>query len=191
MSARSLFAPSLFALIVLVSSGCASTSTPDGWLPRAEEAAQDGYGAWIEIQAEDRSRPAVMGELIAVEDSMLTVLDLRGEVVTVPAAGIRKARVVTFQSQHKKYGGWTVLGSIASISNGFFLVFTLPTWLAVGSEAARLESASPLVDVPRQPWEALRPHARFPQGLPSGVDPARLQTRSAPRGAPVLAQDGL
>lgn len=175
-------APSRLALFLIAGllAGCASTSAPRGWLPSVEEAAQDGYGAWIRVRFHD-DRPVLLGELIEVGDSAVTVLDLTGQVQPAGRSDIREARVATYQSQAGRYGLWAALGSVATISNGAYLLFTFPAWLGTGAEAVRLENASPLVDYPGVPWAALRPHARFPQGLPPGVDPAALRPRSPGR----------
>ena len=66
---------------------------------------------------------------------------------------------------------------VTTISNGVFLLLTAPAWLITGLVAAGNESHAPLRDVPPLAWAELAAYARFPQGLPPGIDLAEIRPK--------------
>jgi hypothetical protein len=88
------------------------------------------------------------------------------------------ARLIIFKNMIGAFGAWTFFGSLLTISNGYFLLFTLPTTLIMGistiaGEAKRLN----FLDYPANSFENLSKYARFPQGLPEGLNIADLRPR--------------
>jgi hypothetical protein len=166
----------LALLIVILSPACATNPAPNDWLPGASEVPADPFGAWIRIDYESgSSRQEVAGELLAVEPD--TVYVLAGEsVVAFPCEAILKARVAWFESGAGILTAWTFLGSLASFSNGYIGGLTLPLWIISGSIATGAQSRAPLVDyrLDQGRPSVLRPYARFPQGLPEGIDRSTL-----------------
>jgi hypothetical protein len=76
-------------------------------------------------------------------------------------------------------GGLVLLGTLSTISNGAFLLFTAPMWIIGGSIATGARSFEPIVDYPKRDWGHLAPFARYPQGMPRGID--RKQIKMKPR----------
>ncbi len=158
---------------------CASNPAPDDWLPSAREVPADPYGAWIRITFDSgTSRHEIEGELLAAEPD--TVYVLTGEsVVAFPGDAIRHARVAWFESGAGNLAAWTLLGSLATLSNGYISGLTMPLWVLTGSLATSAQSRSPLVDYrpDRGTLLSIRAYARFPQGLPAGLDRSTLLGR--------------
>jgi len=162
----------LILLVATLGAGCASNPAPNDWLPSAREVPADPFGAWIRIEYDSGSSShEIAGELLAVEPD--TIYVLAGEnMVAFPSESILKARVAWFESGAGVLSAWTLLGSLASFSNGYIAGLTLPLWIISGSLATGAQSRAPLVDYRPDQGRLMdiRPYARFPQGLPEGID---------------------
>jgi hypothetical protein len=124
------------------------------------------------------ARPTIVaGELLAVAPDTLWVLATGGP-LAVARAGVTRATLAGWDAATHTLTVWTALGALSTISNGAFLVFTAPAWLIGGSLATGAQSRRPLVRVPPATWEDLRLYARFPAGLPPGLDPSALERRA-------------
>lgn len=160
-------------------SGCFRTTAPRGWLPTAVEAQRDAYGGWIQVDFNTGvRRNTVHGELIAATSDSVHVLT-SDSLVAVPTASVIAGTLTAFDAQHGALRLWTVLGAVSTLSHGFALVLTAPAWAIAGSVATasasktpRVESTDPLL---------LRMYARFPQGLPPGLDARTLRQKDARR----------
>jgi hypothetical protein len=169
----------LLILPAVAAMGCASTTAPPGWLPIAEEAQSDVYGAWIEVACQDRSaRGRVEGELIAAEPDSLFVLSDAG-LVGVPVAAIAKAKLTAYDSKAKLLSSGTFVGAVTTPSHGFFLIFSAPVWIIMGSASSVAVSRTPqITHSPKSPRiEDFRKFARFPQGLPPNLDREELEPK--------------
>ncbi|HXV13721.1 MAG TPA: hypothetical protein VEC56_05905 [Candidatus Krumholzibacteria bacterium] len=163
----------VLALACAIACGCAvAPTTPPGVLPTSLDAGSGVYGAWIEVdyRPPHGKKVDVDGELLAVEDGRVYVL--LGDVVRpVPIDSIQKARVTFYNPQTSAVAGLVALGTMATISNGFYLVITAPLWLMIGSGAAASRSHEPILDVPKHGWSEIVAYARFPQGMPADFVP--------------------
>ncbi len=162
----------LLALAAVLALGCASAPTsPPDWLPEADEAGTHEFGGWIEVKCEPkRGGLAIHGELLAIDSARVYVL--RGDGMrSVPLDSVREARLTWFHSHGEAVGGIAALATLATISHGYFLVFTAPIWMIFGSVAAHDQYHESVVKTKPQAWAELRPYARFPQGLPPGFVP--------------------
>ena len=163
----------IFAIpLCILMANCASTNTPHHWLNEPRETALDVYGGWIDV----RSRGSqIAGELIAISED--TVFVANTMLHAVASEDIVSARLVIYDAAGM---GWIVFGgTLSTISNGLFLIFTAPMWLIGGPIAAISRSYEPIVDYPQKSLEHFKPFARFPQGLPSGVDRDAIRTKDA------------
>jgi hypothetical protein len=166
---------------LVTAAGCASYTAPPGYLPTASAAPFDIHGGWIDVLTRTPDGPErVSGELIAVTADSIWVLSPDGTRV-VPTAAIRSGELVGWDGQAGTVGAATVIGTLSTISNGYYLVFTAPTWVLVGTVAAINQSNLPIQELPVADWSALRPFARFPQGLPPGIDLDGLQSKTGVR----------
>ena len=149
---------------------CASSSEPSGWLTKPEKVPVDPYGAWIEVTTTTGS---VQGEFIAAMEDTVFVADT--SLKAIDRAGIKSARVVLYNSND--VAGGLLGGPIMTISNGVFLVFTFPMWIIGGTIATVSRSYDPVYDYPSRSFEELQKYARFPRGLPPGIDRAALRMK--------------
>ncbi len=106
----------------------------------------------------------VEGELVAVTRSALIVLDVEDALWEIPVALLVDVELELYPSQSGSLYTATTVGSVSSLSHGYWLVISLPVWLAVGLPLASSESSAShlhtqVADAPR-----LAAYARFPHG---------------------------
>jgi hypothetical protein len=168
----------LFSVAVIASlAGCYRHSAPPGWLARPEDARQ-AFGSWIEI----RDRPgtptqALAGELIAIDADTVHVL-ADGRLVSLPRTSLCCVTVTAFRMDYSPLQLWAAIGTLSTASHGFGLILTGPVWLIAGTAAASAASYAPRIRSTDP--AALRRFARFPQGMPSGLDRATLRSKPWP-----------
>jgi len=155
--------------------GCAGNPVPRAWRPPAATAQRSSRGGWIRIEAVTapgtklRGGPLAEGELIAIDETAFHVLTTAG-LQSVPRASVRRITVVGYGNQAGALAGWSVAGGVSTLSHGGFLLITAPMWAIAGVAATRTEKRAGT-------WhddDLARRFARFPQGLPPGVDPKTL-----------------
>lgn len=154
---------------VLLVSACATHSAPETWLPTASRAPSHPYGAWTSVTMLGDSTP-VAGEFLAGTDDTVYVLTLGGEVRRLPIPSVVKARVAFYDAQGARYGAWTAVGAISTLSHGYYLLITAPLWVVTGTAATYGAYRGPVVDIHRPAdWLVARKYARFPAGPPPGL----------------------
>lgn len=187
---------SLCAIVTLVSQcGCAASMAPHGWLPYAQEAQREGYGGWIEVVAgATPSYPLLSGELLAISDDSVLVLTSVG-VGSRALADVLHATVEGYDPRSGDIARMTLTGTVASISTGVGLILMAPLWIIVGSisTAALSHDGQVTVDASRpaasggaghagaarrRTWQDMRLFARFPQGMPAGLNRSQFHLRS-------------
>lgn len=172
----------LLVALATLPAGCATHAAPTGFLPDPAEAGTDALGSWIQLMTRDSVW--VTGELIAVAEDSVWVLPLEGPARAVATDAVSSGKVVAYDAEHGRVVVATLLGTGSTISNGFFLVFTGPLWLLVGTIAAVNQSRAPVHELPaifagnpEDSWSGLALFARFPQGLPPGLPVETLRPR--------------
>lgn len=162
------FYPIIFCCLLI---GCAASNAPSNYLPATTEIPQNPYGGWITIiAAPDSSMPddnwlMYGGEFIASEDSVIYVL--YDTLYAIPKQKITNSLLELDEKNTTIYGLWVVGGSLLTISNGAYAVFTLPLWLVAGIPAASGESIRDRYEAEypdENYWEEIKVFARFPQG---------------------------
>jgi hypothetical protein len=158
------------ALIGLLLVGCARTYAPKGYLTVPESEANQVYGAWLEVYTTSAAQPddSLSGEFIAVSPQVIYTMNPKLNIIHRDQ--IIKARAIAYDSESGAIGTQVFLGTLATITNGFFLVFTAPMWLIGGSFATANRSWEPIEEYPQKNWEELRQYARFPAGIPEGIN---------------------
>ncbi len=185
MRSRKGIASLLFAWACAGAFGCASAPPPPpDWLPSPEETQSSPFGGWVEIEHHSpRGELRFSGELLAVQDERVYIL--QGDAVkSVPIDSVTKAKLTWYDSQAGGVAAGAVLGTVTTLSNGFYLVFTAPMWIIGGSVATHQRSRDPIIATPKQAWSEFVPYARFPQGLPADFVPRA----PAPVTEPVVAE---
>ena len=167
---------------VTLLAACATNTAPRGFLPAPVESQLTAYGGWIELAYGSGRRPSrVEGELLAVQGGgdSLYILTARGA-IAVATSTVRKAKLTGYDSQSGQLGTWTFLGVLSTASHGFVLVISAPVWILSGSLASASQSHQPESVYPKVGWDAIRRYARFPQGLPAGIDLTVLRAKPLP-----------
>lgn len=162
----------------LATNGCAVTKAPRGWLDTPEKSRANAYGAWIETTCNRGPRQAVSisGELIAVGPDSLYIA--RDRIVAVDRGSIEKAKLVAYDASVGGLVVFTVIGTLASVSHGWALIFSAPIWIIAGSIAAGVRSHEPIQTYPGFSLDSFAPYARFPNGLPATVDRSAIRAKS-------------
>lgn len=165
------------AAVTAAGGGCAGWEIPNADRPRQEEAIASGKGARTQLLLADGSRHT--GELISAGDGFVWLLYDDGRLASFPLAEVRKAWLGVFRTYEGALAGWTAVGSLTTVSHGFFLIFTLPFWLLTGTTSSYVESTRGFLACPPESWDVARRYARFPQGLTERVK-ARLLGEPVP-----------
>ena len=152
---------------------CATTDAPSHWLSDPDQVATDVRGGWIDIKSLEGH---ITGELIAVTKD--TVFAADSVLHAVVSGNIASARLVTYDASNM--GDYVFLGTLSTISNGLFLFVTAPMWIIGGSIAAVSRSYDPVIDYPSKPLTDFAPFARYPQGMPPGLDRGAIQMKIGP-----------
>jgi len=168
--------------LVLVLALAACAINPDPRTRPIELVARDGHGGWIVVT--DRQGAEIAGELIAIDPGAVRVLGTTG-LVSVARSDVASARLWAWDAEHGRVGVWGGLGTLSTISHGFFLVISAPIWLVTTAVTAAVATHAPIVSYPDDGWDKLAIWARFPQGMPAGVYAGDLvQQHRAPAPAP-------
>lgn len=103
----------------------------------------------------------------------------------VPQTSVAGARLAAYGTGQDGLAGWTVAGTLATVSHGVALIFSAPAWIIGGIASASAESRAALLTYPKRPLVSFSPYARFPQGLPDDLEPAALGSLRAVGSKPV------
>lgn len=165
------------AAAALLLAGCATAPGPRQHLLTAPQIVRTAWGGWIEVHRRGVGREPsglqVAGELLAATTDTLYVLTGSGLTTVVRTPHDR----VTLICEHNLAGEIAAVGflqSLACVFNGWFLGITMPlTWVA-GAIDSHTQAKVGVLKIEAGPWDACRECARFPQGMPPGLDPSRL-----------------
>lgn len=156
--------------LVAALAGC--TTNPDPRSPSLTMMEREGFGGYIVVHT---PTALIQGELISVEPGVVRVRSLSTRVLSaIPLAEVTKAQLYTYKAEGF-YGAWSVVGALTTFSHGFFVVFSAPTWLISGGIAAAVETSHVKLEWPDDSWRDIAAWARFPQGMPPGLDPRALE----------------
>lgn len=150
-----------------IPAGCASDPIPQAQRPSEEDAITSGFGSYVYVV--DAGGGVHAGELIDVLPGRLSIFD-GGRIEMLPRAQVASALVLVHRTHEGAYALWTVLGTLSTITHGFFLVLSAPIWISTGVATSLTEARRARLTYPDPArWEDLRPYARFPQGLPPEI----------------------
>lgn len=156
--------------------GCGTLHAPRGSVPDAQGAGSTAFGGWARVVylADDEPRDAE-GELIAVGRDTLWLM--QSAALAIPVAQVVRAEVTGFDSRPGQVVAAAALGLASTVSNGYFLVFSAPAWLITGAVASSSQARLSRVEARVPNLAPLAHYARFPQGLPPGLDVTTLRPR--------------
>jgi hypothetical protein len=154
---------------------CATLHSPHNWLPKVNDVQSEAYGGWITVDYTVRGQSIVSsGELIAVTPEKLLILG-EGGLTDIPRLIVNRSLLEIFSEN--KLSGLAILGTLSTLSHGFYLLLSAPVWIISGTVLAVSESKAGLMRYDGIPPEDIRKYARFPQGLPEGIDPDSLKMK--------------
>ena len=157
-------------LALALGAACYTSSAPDDWLGNAQDMQRGAYGGWVSIMRSDGSYSS--GELIAAQQDSIFVLNAAG-LAGMATRDMASAKMETFRAKVTGDAFWGVAGAFSTISHGFVLILTAPLWIISSTAATASYSRAPVVKTSQ--WSTLAPYARFPQGMPRGLERARLR----------------
>jgi hypothetical protein len=170
----------LYLGIAISMAGCASRYSPEGWLPSLYEVQHQAFGSWITAECLSEGKSLTLsGELIALEGGKLIALD-ENRAFEIPVSDIRRMRLENFR-EARMAGMWAFLGTLSTLSHGYYLMISAPVWIVSGVMLAAGESRTGLVEYKGPPPDEIRKFARFPQGLPKGIDRKSLRPKPMPK----------
>ncbi|WP_373494060.1 hypothetical protein [Aquiflexum sp.] len=151
---------------------CSAAKAPKGTVPTLDKISETANGGWVTFQSEGKD---ISGELIGFkEDSIFVLTDKK--LLSLSQNNVHFARLIFYNTKAENYGGWAGLNSLFTIANGWFLIFTFPINLIVGSSVTVGESNRiNFIDFPEHPWTEFHKFARFPQGLLDTIDRNELE----------------
>lgn len=172
--------------LTLLGAGCAVSTAPPGWL-RPPTEPSNGLGGWMALALRPEvgdqvgavtdwdfaARWNLEGELIAVSPESILVLagsSLRG----VAWSQVRRAELFGYDSQAKNLALWSTIGTLSTVSHGVGLIISAPLWILAGAASTARQGRGARILCPPGTDRDLAPFARFPQGLPPGIDRARV-----------------
>jgi len=133
-------------------------------VPELEEVPSNPYGSFIEIKL--RNGYTISGELIAVSnDSVFVYSPVRIEVLDIRE--IKSAKIIIYR-RYPNYAPiiiWGLLGTLSTITHGWWLIISAPAWIFVTVTAIANESSEQNKVVYPNITE-LAKFSRYPQGLP-------------------------
>ena len=155
----------LTAILVSVLGGC----TVPGYLPEAEQIGENQYGSYITVNGINDS--VVKGELIEIDSTRLIVLVNTDSIKRAETLQTKEiSRFTLLYAKPKKYG-WTIpVYTLATFFHGLFLAFTAPINLIVTITVTSSGMQAFQYSEKEMTYEKLKMFARFPQGLPPGIN---------------------
>jgi hypothetical protein len=172
MSNRRAVARWLSCGAALIVSACIRATPNVALLPTPESAGQSVHGGWVDVTVRTFSATErLWGEVLAISSDSLWIQSSDSSGVVVARDAIESGRITSFRTQGS-VAGWTALGALSTIANGWLLLITAPAWVVTGSIAHYGDVRASERDLPGDFALAaidLRAVARFPQGMPVGM----------------------
>ncbi|MDX8341251.1 hypothetical protein SLH46_18775 [Draconibacterium sp. IB214405] len=161
-------------VLCLLTSTCKTISTN---LPKPANLQEYTKGMWMECEITDGSKAE--GEILVIDDKQVLLLTSYGLTKTVNKNVITKARIdfsLTTNYPEKLQAADFI--PVLAISHGVFMVITLPiNLMIVVPTVSTHRRGSYAVEYPAKiSWGEISKFARFPQGVPEGIDYTQLRT---------------
>ncbi len=170
----------LIAFMILIMGGCAHSYAPQKWLPDTDQIQTEAYGGWLTIDYEPGNDETIVIRGEYITSDTLNVYILYDSLYIIPKGKITDAILEIDDKNTSEYSGWTVLGTVSTLSHGWFLGFTFPIWLATGISASSGESFRDRYsegDPDEAYWNQILKYSRFPQGKPENVNLRELRRK--------------
>lgn len=173
----------LMPALLLAAAGCAMRQSPRGYRADAETMQVDARGGWLNVtlaRKYDGWPRRLAGELLAVDADSLHLLTADHRMISLSWSQVRAARLEAWKSDAARLAGPSMVGLPLSVGHGWFGLISLPIWSLTSTGVVAGLSWKPVLHVPPDKVEELPPFARFPGGLPRGLDRHSLRMLPAP-----------
>jgi hypothetical protein len=113
------------------------------------------------------------GELLAISPESLWIRVLPDSGYVIARTAVSSGKITWFAAQPNRVIGFTALGVLSTITNGWLLIVTTPAWILTGTFSRYGDLRGAERDLPadfNRPNVDLSAVARFPQGIPRGMD---------------------
>lgn len=174
-----------FLIFVLLFSSCRTAMVPVSYSFNAVNVKSGISGSWIDVTGQlpegSAIEQTISGELIAIQNDSLYVLT-SVTLTSISIKAVNKAILYVFKNRTARFAAITSLVFIPNIigtsidGNFGFLLLGFP-WLVAGTALTIVEginNSSHLIYPERNRIDELRDFARYPIGIPSGIDKNRL-----------------
>ncbi len=173
--------PIFLFLLLCGLTGCVSSSAPSGWLPPVESVPTDVYGGWLKVEKREfKGYSMALGEFIGLRDSAVFLLTEKGYLKMIPMKDVRNATLFIHENNGGKAALTTFLGTVSTISNGFYLLITAPIWIISGT-ILTVQASNKGNYYQAEPdfawWDSFKLYARFPQGIPENFGQTPLKPK--------------
>lgn len=176
---RTVWIPSIIIVFLLLSS-CASSYQ---YLYNAEYYQLNPRGSYLTAKTsytkDNALKPTTgsyKGELICVDSTNLYLLHKDNEHAVISTVQLTTISQFSLKYAREKNIVWTIpVYSLATISHGWFLVFTFPINLITTAVLASKSNKDYRFTNKNFSVDELYKFARFPQGLPDGIDLTELK----------------
>jgi|TARA_B110000902_G_scaffold36526_1_gene38548 hypothetical protein len=158
----------LFGLLIVFLSSCSSPR----YLPSSDKIDVNEYGSYLKLHHKTASN--IVGELIAIDSNKIIVLTEETKTcMTVPVNEVKKFKL--WYAKPKHYG-WTIpVYTLATISHGWWLIFSAPVNLIVTISVTASGESAFTYSSKDMTYDKLKMFARFPQGIPPDIDLASIK----------------
>lgn len=161
-------------MLISICLGSCAIGQHASYLPNAQEVGLGTKGVYILVNLleNQEGKRRVSGELIAVQNNVLYILTEPSSrdkfMVLIDAKNVRAYK---FQYARARNLSWTIpVSSLATIPHGWYATLTLPINLIVTSAISLNSSKAYTVNGNKISLTELGNFARFPQGIPEGVE---------------------
>lgn len=136
------------------------------FIPKNNDVHQTTFGSYIDIRTIENKK--IRGEIIAVDEDQITVLDMKFEIVEVNKSKIKKYQIIVLENN--RYILPSVLLQALTLSHGFFSLLTFPI-TGVNILIINITAINAFKFNSKEiPYENLFLFARFPQGIPEEIE---------------------
>lgn len=143
-----------------------SSCYTSSFLPQYKDIGTSPFGSEIELLY--RSDEYIIGELIAVNDLEIIVLNsATNACISIPKKQITDYGIRFAQPKH--YAFYIPTLTLSTLSHGFLAMITLPINLITTIVVSVSGDRSYTIDHKKLTYEQLKMYARFPQGIPEGL----------------------
>lgn len=145
------------------------------YLPESNEIDVNQHGSFIRVNTKDDQ--LYQGELLAVDGINLVILNrdtTKEKISEVNTANVKKFKLRYAKSKHYE---WTIpVSMLVTIAHGWYAGLTLPVNIITTSTVSSGGEYAFEYNQKIMTFDKLKMFARFPQGIPSNVDLARIKS---------------